>query len=636
MLSIYQFLLNKGLEKRRVQEKFFSIVLSAIEEGNNTVKLIQAPTGTGKTYGYLIPLMETGQKAIISTGTKLLQEQLRKDIESLRSVYSYLYGKDINYLILKGKSNYLCLDRYYELPPTQRPAELELAIGSSWDGDFEFVSLEPELKEKLSIDEDHCTPHYRNLCKYRNECYYWSRLKRMEQKADLLVINHALLSLKDFDAEDRVLVIDEAHELDKYLTSSLGMSLSLYTLRREIMGRVREFIPGADIELEEFFAKHFGGLFKGDKEEVPLESLKAYAEAFEREVVLPLRSFFKNIRESLISELTNFTTERMFVSLKFKDYLLKTGLIDWDRYLDLKANYEEPTQEEERLIKKLRDYEILSNKLRKAFDFAKVMKEDPQEFGYLVGRKFSKRLGTFNYYLEVFPVFPAGHVDFTGYRAVIATSATIDPEDMASCVGLRGEYYELEHGFDYSRVDFLVYMVEPRREREKWELCLKEGYRYLRSLYEKVLVLLTNKENIKLFEKEGDVAFQGEEPLSRLVQELREGKIKALIGLDSLWFGVDVKGPKGMLMAKLPFESPEDPITFHRIRFLKSIGENPFDYQKRKALIKFRQGIGRLIRSREDYGTIVLCDKRIFRFKEFLRAVQELGIRVRRTGSNFH
>jgi len=82
-------------------------------------------------------------------------------------------------------------------------------------------------------------------------------------------------------------------------------------------------------------------------------------------------------------------------------------------------------------------------------------------------------------------------------------------------------------------------------------------------------------------------------------------------------------------MAKLPFESPEEPITFHRIRFLKSVGLDPFEYQKRKALIKFRQGIGRLMRSKEDSGTIVLCDKRIYKFREFLEAVEELGIRVR-------
>ena len=121
------------------------------------------------------------------------------------------------------------------------------------------------------------------------------------------------------------------------------------------------------------------------------------------------------------------------------------------------------------------------------------------------------------------------------------------------------------------------------RERE-WAMYLKDAYKYLRSLYDKVLVLLTNKEQKAIFEREEGLAFQGEEGLSKLVQDLREGKIKALAGFDSLWLGVDVPGKKGLLMAKLPFESPEEPITFHRIRFLKEKGINPFEYQKERPL----------------------------------------------------
>jgi ATP-dependent DNA helicase DinG len=120
--QLYQFLLKKGLEPRKAQEEFFSIVHKTIDEGS--ISIVQAPTGTGKTYGYLIPIIERGEKAIISTGTKLLQEQLRRDIETLRSYYSYLTGEDVDYLVLKGKSNYLCLDRLRLCPPTKCPRNL--------------------------------------------------------------------------------------------------------------------------------------------------------------------------------------------------------------------------------------------------------------------------------------------------------------------------------------------------------------------------------------------------------------------------------------------------------------------------------------------------------------------------------
>ncbi|MCS7261806.1 MAG: ATP-dependent DNA helicase [Aquificaceae bacterium] len=627
-MQIYQFLLKKGLERRKAQEEFFQIVLSAIEEGDNTVKIVQAPTGTGKTYGYLIPLMETRQKAIVSTGTKLLQEQLRKDIETLRSYYSYLYGKELSYLVLKGKSNYLCLDRYYDTPVEKLPAELQMAVEGTWDGDFEFVNVEPELKEKLRVEEDYCTPQYRNMCRYRQECYYWGRLKRLEKSADILVVNHALLSLKDFeDPQERVLVIDEAHELDKYITSSLTAGISLYFVRVEVMGKVLEFLKEANLEAEEFFRRNFEGLFSNGQEELPVNSLRPYAEDFERSILSPLLSYYESIRETLLSELRDFLEGNLFVSTKFKEYVLKNGLVDWHRYSELKASYEEPSPEEERWIKKIKSYELLKKKLQKLKEFHRHMKEEQQGFGYLVGRKFSKRMGTFNYWIHLFPVFPAGHVDFKDYKAVIITSATVDQEDIRQTLGLEGEYYSLEHTFPYHRVNFLVYRANPQ-EKDSWKECLKHAYAYLRSLYPKVLVLLTNKEHMELFEKEEGVAFQGEDNLSVLVKALSEGKLKALIGLDSLWFGVDIKGEKGILMSKLPFENPEEPITFHRIRFLRSLGLDPFEYQKRKALIKFRQGVGRLMRSKEDAGTIILCDRRIYKFREFLRALEELGIRV--------
>lgn len=623
-MILYEFLLQKGLERRRVQERFFEIVFSAIEEGG--IKIVQAPTGTGKTYGYLIPLIEKRQKAIISTGTKLLQEQLRRDIEVLRSYVHYITGRDVSYLIVKGMSNYLCLDRYYtervEIP------QIEEAINSEWDGDFEFVSLNAELKEKLCIDSDYCTSHYRNLCRYKHDCYYWGRLKRLEKSADILVINHALLSLKEFEnTQERVLVIDEAHELDRYATSSLTVGISLYTLRVDILGKIREFLPSANVDLESFFIHNFESLFKQEKDQVPLESPLPYAQEFEKRIIMPISSLYSRIKEEVTHSVLSFLKDRLFVSLNLKDYLLKSGMIAWEDYIEIKSNYDEMSQEEEAFLKRLKNYELLSRRILKLKEFFKLMKEENPQIGFMVSRNWSKKLGTYNYRIECFPTFPVNFTDFNSYKAVIITSATAHPVDLEKTFGIKGEYYELEHTLPYHKVNFLVYKVDPREEN--WKNCLVRAYKYLRTLYDKLLILLTNKEHRKLFEDEDGLVFQGEDNLSKILEDLREGRIKALAGFDSLWFGVDVKGEKGLLMAKLPFESPEDPVTFHRLRFLKSVGEDPFEYQKRKALIKFKQGIGRLIRSKDDSGTIVLCDRRIFKFKEFRRAVEELGIKIK-------
>ena len=621
---LYKFLVQRGLERRKVQERFFQIVLSAIEEGG--IKIVQAPTGTGKTYGYLIPILEKGQKAIISTGTKLLQEQLRRDIEVLRSYSEYLLGKQVNYLVMKGKSNYLCLDRYYA-EKYQIP-QIDTAMENGWDGDFEFVSVDQELREKLCVDDEYCTSHYRSLCKDRHDCYSWGRLKSLERSADIIVVNHALLTLKDFeDTQERILVIDEAHELDRYITSSLTGGISLYTLRVEIMGKIREFLPSADIDVEAFFIDHFEKLFKDNRDQVALESAEPYVEDFEARIVKPIESLYSRIKEEVKARTMNFLKDRLFVSLSFKDYLLRINLISHEEFMRIKSNYDQISDEEQDFLRKLKSYELLTRKITKLKEFLKIMREEDQRFGFMVGRNWSKKLGTYNYRLECFPVFPAGFVDFSEYKGVIITSATADPEDLRKTLGIKGEYYELEHTLPYHKVHFLVYNVEPKEE--EWKDCLIRAYKYLRTIYDKVLVLLTNKEHKAFFEKEEGLAFQGEDNLSKLVEDLRAGRIKALVGLDSLWFGIDVKGEKGILMSKLPFESPEDPVTFHRIRFLKSIGENPFEYQKRKALIKFRQGIGRMMRSKDDGGTIVLCDRRIFKFKEFLMAVKDLGIEVK-------
>jgi len=152
---------------------------------------------------------------------------------------------------------------------------------------------------------------------------------------------------------------------------------------------------------------------------------------------------------------------------------------------------------------------------------------------------------------------------------------------------------------------------------------LKQSFKWLVSKYDKVLVLLTNKEDFKLFQNEpGTALLRKDEQVSKRVEDLKKGRIKALVGLDRLWFGVDVPGEKGILIAKIPFEYPGDPLNFYRERYLGK--EKFWEYYKRKALIKFKQGIGRMMRTRNDGGTIILCDNRIFKHEEFMKFIEEL------------
>ena len=624
--SFYEYLLTKGYERRSSQEEFIGIVQELIEEGD--VKLVEAPTGTGKTFAYLIPLITSGQRAIISTGTKILQDQLRRDIEFLTGHYRLLTGEEVSYAVLKGKGNYLCLDRFYkERLPSEELGDIQELMETEWEGDLTLSSCSPEAISKLNVDDDYCTVHYRNVCPYRGECYYWERVKSKERKAQILVVNHALLALKDFeDTEDRVLVIDEAHELDRYLTLASTSALSLYWFR-ELIGNLEKLLE-REIKLspEDFFRESFEKLFKEDNQEISMESLSPYIPALRKELADPVKRLVHEFRERLLSEVEDFLEGRLMISFRLKGFLEGTMLFPPDFLERFRAGYEEPDEGEKELIEKVKKIDYLERKLQKLSQFLRLCEEDREEFGYKVSRSWSKRLQTYNYRLEIFPVFPRGIVEPHSYKGVLLTSATIDPEDIRFTTGIEGDFYRLGHNFDYSRVTFIITNTNPRKEG--WEEKLKESYEDIRSVHDRVLVLLTNRKHLKLFEGNGEVARQGEGSLNSLIEKLREGRIKVLVGLDSLWTGIDVRGEKGILMSKLPFESPEDPVTYHRIRYLRSIGEDPFEYQRRKAFIKFRQGVGRLVRQKTDSGTIVLCDNRIWRYREFVDFLRELGVNI--------
>ncbi len=624
--AFYEYLLTKGYERRRSQEEFIGIVQDLIERGG--VKLVEAPTGTGKTFAYLIPLITSGQRAIISTGTKILQDQLRRDIEFLTGHYRLLTGEEVSYAVLKGKGNYLCLDRYHKekLSPEELGDIPEL-METQWEGDLTLSSCSTEAVPKLNVDDDYCTAHYRNVCPYRGECYYWEKVKSRERRAQILVINHALLALRDFEStEDRVLVIDEAHELDRYLTLASTSSLSLYWFR-ELIGSLEKLLE-KEIKLspEDFFRENFEGLFREDTSEVSLESLSGYVPWLRKELADPIRRLVQEFKEKLLSEVEEFLESRLMISFRLKSFLEGTMLFPPEFLERFKAGYEEVDENEQKLIDRVKKLDYLEKKIHKLSQFLRLCEEDREEFGYKVSRNWSRKLQTYNYRLEIFPVFPRGVVEPELYGGVLLTSATVDPEDIRFTTGIEGDFYRLGHNFDYSRVTFIITDANPKREG--WEEKLKESYEDIRSVHDRVLVLLTNRKHLKLFENNREVAKQGDGSLSTLIEKLREGKIKVLIGLDSLWTGVDVRGEKGILMSKLPFESPEDPVTYHRIRYLKSVGEDPFEYQRRKAFIKFRQGVGRLMRQKTDSGTIILCDNRVWRYREFISFLRELGVNI--------
>lgn len=623
-LDFYQYLIRKGFEERKSQRDMISIVDKVLQKGG--VKLVEAPTGTGKTFAYLIPIIVRQQKAIISTGTKILQDQLKRDIEFLSSHWKILTGKKISYAVIKGKGNYLCLDRFFkeEIEAEDR-LEIETLIETEWDGDLTLTGISMESLTKINVDEDYCTYAYRQTCPYFSQCYYWSRVKRREASADILVINHSLLALIDFDTKGRILIIDEAHELDRYLTLATTFGISLYWFKDVQKGLEKLLGESVYLPAEEFFIKNFEKLFSEEDREKPLEDLKEYIPQMRELLYEPLRISVNKLREKIKKEVRDFAENRLMVSFTFKDYIANTLLFEEEFIENLNAGYEEPTAEERDLIDLIKKLDFYKRKLNKLKAFIGLADREEEGIGFQISRNWSKKLNGYNYRLEAFYIFPQGIIEPEDYKGVVLTSATIEPEDIYLTTGIAGEYHKLEHNYDYTRSTVIIENTNPKRE--DWKEKLLTSYYILRSQYDRVLVLLTNREHLKLFEEE-EVGIQGKDSLTKLIEYLRKGHIKVLVGLDSLWTGVDIKGDKGILMSKLPFENPNDPLTYHRIKFLKEQGEDPFLYQRRKAYIKFRQGIGRLVRQKSDRGTIVICDNRIWRYREFIDFLNSIGIRI--------
>jgi len=671
-MELYKTLLNLGYERRKSQEKMFSIVEECInkedfDDEEQNVVLIEAPTGVGKSFGYLLPIIEHGKQAIISTKTKILQEQLRRDLEHLSSIRKNYFGKGINYLILKGKANYLCLDRFYdkenELKQTATFGKVSLANtirelieSSGWDGDIEFTNIPLEVWTDINIDENYCDSNYRESCPYLKDCFYYKKLKDKEKLADILVVNHSLLVLKNFDdTEEKILVIDEAHELDEALVKSLTSGFSVIGLMR-LVASIKDMLPNDNknmldnVDILSIFKSLFESIFENKKQKptnkptigkapssIPLDE-PFFVEPLISMVYEPLNQAVNIIKNYVINTVKERLEYKNTISRKFKAFL-ESSLLFENEFLnrfsidtsELQEDFENKSADrlEHEIMRLIAKFKSISNRVSNIYNTLKYMEDEENKdiIGLVVSREFSKKLGDFNYKIEAFPIFPRDAIDLSTYKCVILTSATLDKDLIELTTGISGEYYSLEHVFNYEDVNFIIKNIVPKN-KDLWKEELINSLRYLRTFYSKVLVLLTSYEQMEYIPKDEDIIFQNTTTLRKAIEMVENGDKNVLVGVDSVWTGIDIKGDKGLLMAKLPFDSPEDPINYHRMRYFKRHNIDSFIYARKKAFLQFKQGFGRLVRSKKDKGTIIICDSRIWRYEEFINFIKSLGVKI--------
>ncbi|HEY7835591.1 MAG TPA: helicase C-terminal domain-containing protein [Ktedonobacterales bacterium] len=595
-----------GYEERPAQIAMARTVAAALEAGEHAA--VEASTGTGKSFAYLLALVRSGKVALVSTANKALQEQLfYKDIPFVQR-----HVQDFQAALVKGMGNYLCLDRLDEERGFQRlvrqPAferMLDLMDGDNWDGDLDLLpqALPPDSRVRIAADSDQCA--WRS-CPFFRDCYV-RKMRQRAEDAQVIVVNHTLLlidaAMDNWLLPSRdVVILDEAHHLEEEATRAFtvtvtpGRVASLLALRR-----VREHADAGVIQ------------------EAAAANVEVW-DALERRVAFGPRG-------------------RVALTQPLEDGLRLASLLD-DLATSLQRNRPEQVDEkEEQLYEKVvKRTRALSVEARTAFGVA-----DTAGHVYYAERSFSEGGGRRGLNQFSVSAAPLGVSELLGDKLfrkvpVIATSATLAiggtfaffrqrvglPEPPATREAV------LPLAFDYP-THALLYVPRLRYEpafgaggdaylgelADQMRLLAEasRGRAFLLFSSQRALAAVRDQIADRLAEQGCTVLVQGA-GMSRveLVRRFREAARPVLFGLKSFWEGVDIAGETLSLVVvdKLPFAPPDDPIQEARVARMKAAGENWFGgYTLPLAILQLKQGLGRLLRTHEDRGVMAILDTRL-------------------------
>ncbi len=592
-----------GYEHRASQLEMAELVEAAFTEKHHLI--VEAGTGTGKTLAYLIPAIRSGRRVVISTATKSLQEQLfEKDIPFLQKHFA----PKLKVAVMKGRSNFLCREKVYrmsdqpmlkgldELDWFQQIRDWEKVTETGDRAELNFLQDDSDLWQRLDARRDACSG---SKCPEFNRCFLTAMHQRAAE-ADLIIVNHHLffadLALKQDDfgsvlPEYGAVVFDEAHEIEDVASEYFGRQISNY--------RFDELARDAEVAVR---------VTKAGSPTL----LKHVARTKERS-----RSFFEA-------------------------FPAREGRFPFDR--NQRAGFLEQNREAyDALINALKSLEAeiasLPAKPEELLNIARRGTELRGELKFLL----ESSEGNFVYWFErrnkgVFVAATPIDVSellrerlFESFETIILTSATL-------AVGGRFDYLKQRLGiqmtgervlpseFDFSEQALLYIPASlpdvrdaafPERAAneivrllelsEGRAFCLFTSYNQMNDLHERV------RRRVRF-----PVFLQGSAPRSALLEKFKTSKGAVLFATSSFWQGVDVRGDQlsCVIVDRLPFAVPSDPIVAARVKAMQEDGRNPFaEYQVPEAVLALKQGFGRLIRSRSDRGVLAILDNRIQRMQ---------------------
>ena len=602
-------------EPRAGQAEMAARVADVFENGG--VLLAEAGTGTGKTLAYLVPAILSRQRVLISTGTKNLQEQIYfKDIPTLRAALDVPFTATY----MKGRANYACLHRIDLLSEGNSPQshDVFLPIIRDWSkttdtGDrAELEDLPEDLPfwSEVAATAEACIG---NDCPRYSECFV-TRMRQRAAESDVVIVNHHLLCA---DAAVRqnafgevipacaYAVVDEAHQLEDVATQYFGFSISTYRIE-DYARDVERFIASGSVTTRSAQMELQQGV----------DRLRDHARSFFTELAFAHRSNDRVRGE----ERVRATDESLAHTREVAAYmagsldLLEGGLV---LLAPSRAADDEPSAPSDVVAMSRRAGEI-----RDELRF--LLRAGDPAYVYFV--EFRGK----SVFLRASPIDVSEIVRdllLDRVRGTVLTSATLTVDGAFDYVKGRlgigqAEEVRLASEFDYES-QALLYLPPRMPEPRSPEFAMAAGHQVIELLKRsqgRAFVLFTSYASLRSVQAIVEMALeypmlvQGTAPRSQLLKQFREIPNSVLFATSSFWQGVDVVGEalSCVIVDKLPFASPSDPVTSARIEAIRARGGEPFnEYQVPLAILTLQQGLGRLIRHRRDRGVLAVLDPRM-------------------------